>query len=114
MIHFNETQDCLEMDDELFSDLLESVRVGGAILRREQNAARTFHVQSVTMTDLTIALPNEVMIKLQELAEYHNVTPEDLVRASVEELIASPEETFQNVVDYVLQKNQKLYQRLAA
>jgi predicted transcriptional regulator len=65
------------------------------------------------MTDLTIALSNDLMTKLQELAKQHNVTPEDLVRASVEELVASPEEAFQDALDYVLQKNEKLYQRLA-
>ena len=39
---------------------------------------------------------------------------EELVRASVEELLASPEETFLEAVDYVLKKNQELYKRLAA
>lgn len=65
------------------------------------------------MTDLTIALSNDLMTKLQELAKQHNVTPEDLVRASVEELVALPEEAFQDALDYVLQKNEQLYQRLA-
>lgn len=65
------------------------------------------------MTDLTIALSNDLMTKLQELAKQHNVTPEDLVRASVEELVASPEEAFQDALDYVLQKNEQLYHRLA-
>ena len=65
------------------------------------------------MTDLTIALSNDLMTKLQELAKQHNVTPEDLVRASVEELVASPEEAFQAALDYVLQKNEQLYHRLA-
>lgn len=65
------------------------------------------------MTNLTIALSNDLMTKLQELAKHHNVTPEDLVRASVEELVASPEEAFQDALDYVLQKNEQLYQRLA-
>jgi hypothetical protein len=37
-----------------------------------------------------------------------------LVRASVEELVASPEEAFQETLDYVLQKNEELYKRLAA
>ena len=54
------------------------------------------------------------MMKLKALAQRHNVAPEDLVRASVEELVASPEESFQEALDYILQKNETLYKRLAA
>ena len=54
------------------------------------------------------------MVKLKNLAKQHNVAPEDLVRASVEELVASPEESFQEALDYILQKNENLYQRLSA
>lgn len=66
------------------------------------------------MTSLTIALPKDLMHKLKETAARYNVAPEDLVRASVEELLTSPEETFDNAVDYVIKKNKKLYKRLAA
>jgi predicted transcriptional regulator len=63
---------------------------------------------------LTVDLPNDTMLKLKELAARYNITPEELVRASVEELLASPEETFLEAVDYVLTKNKELYRRLAA
>ena len=63
---------------------------------------------------LTVDLPTDTMRKLKELASRYNLTPEELVRASVEELIASPEEAFLEAVDYVLKKNQELYKRLAA
>ena len=66
------------------------------------------------MTSITITLPDDVMAKLQGLAERHSIAPEDLVRASVEELVASPEESFQEALDYVLKKNKGLYKRLAA
>jgi predicted transcriptional regulator len=66
------------------------------------------------MTSITITLPDDVMAKLRGLAERHSVAPEDLVRASVEELVASPEESFQEALDYVLKKNKELYRRLAA
>lgn len=33
------------MDDELFEDLLESVREGGAILREEREASRVFRTE---------------------------------------------------------------------
>lgn len=66
------------------------------------------------MTSITIALTDDLMIKLERLAKRHDVALEDLVRASVEELVASPEEVFQETLDYVLQKNKELYKRLAA
>ncbi len=66
------------------------------------------------MTPITISLPDDVMTKLQDLAQRHSVAPEDLVRASVEELIASPQESFQEALEYVLKKNKELYKRLAA
>ena len=34
------------MDDALFSELLESVREGGAILRREKEASRIFVLEA--------------------------------------------------------------------
>lgn len=54
------------------------------------------------------------MIKLENLAKRHKISTEDLFRASVEELISSPEDTFQDTMKYVLQKNSELYKRLAA
>ncbi len=66
------------------------------------------------MTSITIAVTDDVMMKLEALARRHNVAPEDLVRASVEELVASPEESFQEALDTILQKNETLYKRLAA
>jgi hypothetical protein len=66
------------------------------------------------MTPLIVSLPDDLMTKLEELAAKHKVAPEDLVRLSVEELVASPKETFDDIVAYVLNKNQELYKRLAA
>ena len=41
------------------------------------------------------------------------VSPEDLVRVSVEELLAQPDDKFEQAVNYVLEKNAELYGRLA-
>jgi antitoxin FitA len=65
------------------------------------------------MTTLTIALPDEQLQKLKEITTRLNVTPEELERIGVEELIARPETEFQNSVNYVLEKNAELYKRLA-
>lgn len=64
------------------------------------------------MTTLTINLPDDRMVTLQERAEELGVTPEELVRVSVEELLSRPEDDFQHALTYVLRKNAQLYQRL--
>lgn len=66
------------------------------------------------MTTITIELPNERIKKLQELALNLGVTMEELVRASVEDMLAQPEEQFRKAAEYVLKKNAELYKRLAA
>jgi predicted transcriptional regulator len=65
------------------------------------------------MTSISVTLPNDRLLKLQEIAARLGVTPEDLVRVSIEELLARPDDAFQQAVDYVLNKNAELYQRLA-
>jgi len=65
------------------------------------------------MTAITIALPDERLQKLQEIAVRLQVAPEELVRVSVEELLTRPEEDFRRALDYVLNKNAELYRRFA-
>ena len=65
------------------------------------------------MTAITITLADDHLSKLKETASRLGVTPEDLVRASVEELVTRPEQAFQQIIDYVLEKNAELYRRLA-
>jgi predicted transcriptional regulator len=65
------------------------------------------------MTTFTITLPDERLKKLQEVAERFRVAPEELVRASLEELLTRPMEDFQAVLERVLNKNADLYKRLA-
>ena len=64
------------------------------------------------MNNITISLPEDRMSKLKEMAAGLGTTPEELVRASVEDLLGRPEE-FEKAVDYVLKKNQELYRKLA-
>lgn len=65
------------------------------------------------MTTITIPLSDDRLQKLQQIATLFQVAPEELVRASVEELLSRPEEEFRKALEYVLQKNTELYQRLA-
>ncbi len=65
------------------------------------------------MTSITITLPEDRLAKLREIAARLNVTPEDLARVSIEELLTRPDEAFKQAAEYVLQKNSDLYRRLA-
>jgi predicted transcriptional regulator len=65
------------------------------------------------MSSITINLTDEHFSKLREIANHLGVSPEDLARMSIEELIAQPEEDFERAADYVLKKNAELYRRLA-
>ncbi len=66
------------------------------------------------MTTITIELPSERLQKLQEMALKFGVSMEELVRASVEDMLTQPEEQFRKAAQYVLKKNAELYRRLAA
>lgn len=65
------------------------------------------------MNTITITLSNDSMMKLKEKATHFSVSAEELVRVSVEELLAQPDETFRSAMEYVLKKNTELYRRLA-
>ncbi|MBI1390399.1 MAG: DNA-binding protein [bacterium] len=65
------------------------------------------------MATITITLSQDQHTKLKELAERFQISPEDMARASLEELLSDPDEVFQNAANHVLHKNAELYQRLA-
>lgn len=65
------------------------------------------------MTTITIPLPEDHVEKLKEAATRLNISPEELVRLSIEDLLARPDDAFQRAADYVMKKNADLYQRLA-
>ena len=64
------------------------------------------------MSEIIISLPEERLAKLKEMAAGLGTSPEELVRASVEDLLGRPEEEFQRAASYVLKKNEELYRRL--
>jgi predicted transcriptional regulator len=67
----------------------------------------------VCMNAITVTLSDDRLAQLQEIATRFQVSPEELVRVGVEELLAHPDDVFQQVVEAVLQKNAELYRRLA-
>ena len=64
------------------------------------------------MSAITITLPDERLVKLKKIAANLGVTPEELVRLSVEELLTRPDQAFQQAIERVLKKNKELYGRL--
>jgi hypothetical protein len=66
------------------------------------------------MSTLMINLTDDRLRALEKLSTRLNISPEELVRLSIEDILTRPEETFQNAMKYVLEKNSELYQRLAA
>jgi plasmid stability protein len=65
------------------------------------------------MSDITITLPEERRAKLRERAAAYGISAEELVRASIDNLIGGPDEEFEKAADFVLKRNEELYQRLA-
>ncbi len=49
------------------------------------------------MATITIALPDDRLQQLKETATQLKVSPEELVRISIEELLTRPEDAFQRV-----------------
>jgi transposase-like protein len=65
------------------------------------------------MDIFTVELPEVQAQQLRELAREAGVSPEQLLRAGVEEWLNRPGRDFAEAAAYVLQKNRELYRRLA-
>ncbi|TAF07554.1 MAG: DNA-binding protein [Nostocales cyanobacterium] len=65
------------------------------------------------MAAITINIPDEQLQQLQVMAQANNISPEELLRATIEDLLNYPKSDFEQAANYVLQKNSELYRRLA-
>jgi hypothetical protein len=65
------------------------------------------------MESITVPLSEDRLLRLRELAKEARVTPEELVRETLEEWLKQPGEDFARAAGYVLKKNAELYRRLA-
>lgn len=65
------------------------------------------------MYDITVSLPDDRIEELKEKSSRLGLTLEELILLSIEDILSRPDEEFRQVMDYVLQKNAKLYHRLA-
>jgi hypothetical protein len=62
---------------------------------------------------LAFELPLAQAEKLREEAKRLGLSPEDLARAALADLLATPDAEFRAAAERILQKNQELYRRLA-
>jgi hypothetical protein len=51
--------------------------------------------------------------RLRQEAERLGLAPEELARAAIADLLATPDDTFRTAAERVLRKNEELYRRLA-
>lgn len=65
------------------------------------------------MTSIVIPLTEEKFEALKKRAQEYNIPPEQLVQAAVDELLIRQDDKFKRALEYVLEKNKELYQRLA-
>lgn len=63
--------------------------------------------------NFAIELPPAQADKLRAEAKRLGLSPEDLARAALTDLLSTPDAEFQDVARRVLTKNQDLYKRLA-
>jgi antitoxin FitA len=65
------------------------------------------------MAAISVTLSDEQMRKLEQTAQRLNLSVEDLVLFSIDDLLSRPDEAFLQAVESVLHKNAELYRRLA-
>jgi antitoxin FitA len=56
------------------------------------------------MSPIIIELADSELQKLQELASLHGISPEDLLRVTIEDWLNSPKKQFSEAANYVLKK----------
>ena len=65
------------------------------------------------MKTLEVNLPEPTATRLQEAAQQLGVSPENLLRISLEEKLARLDDSFRDAVDHVVTRNAELYKRLS-
>ncbi|KOR36923.1 MULTISPECIES: hypothetical protein [Planktothricoides] len=64
------------------------------------------------MKNITISIPDDRLLKLEKTASNMGVSVEELLLMGVEAVVNQPEDSFNQAIAYVLNKNAELYQRL--
>jgi predicted DNA-binding protein len=62
---------------------------------------------------LDIRLNDELSERLRQRAERQGVQPDELVQEIVREYLEAPDERFDRIAAYIVEKNRELYRRLS-
>ena len=62
---------------------------------------------------MTIDLSDKQAEQFQQLAKSLSISPQELVRAAIDDFLLCQSEDFSQVAHYVLGKNEELYKRLS-
>lgn len=65
------------------------------------------------MNSLTLNITDSNYQKIEKIAKKKGVTTEQLLVGKIDEWLTKSEDNFDEVINYVLDKNKELYQRLA-
>ena len=65
------------------------------------------------MATITISIEDKQIQELRKKAEMHGLQLEELIIASIRDLISQPDNEFTEALKRVLKKNKELYKRLA-
>ena len=65
------------------------------------------------MAEIRIKLADEQYHQLRETAERFGLAPEEMARLGLEDLLGGSDESVKAQIEYVIEKNKELYQRLA-
>jgi len=65
------------------------------------------------MESVTVNLPDRLASQIEEAAKKMGISPEDFIKAGIEEKLSLLDRTFHEAADLVLRKNAELYKRLA-
>ncbi len=65
------------------------------------------------MTTITIQITDEESTRMDQIAESTGMRKEDLLKASIRDLVSGPSEDFQYLTQSIIEKNKDLYKKLA-
>ena len=65
------------------------------------------------MAEIRIELAKEQFDQLRDIAERFGLAPEEMARLGLEDLLIGSDESIKAQIEYVIEKNRELYQRLA-
>ena len=74
---------------------------------------KTKGIKGASMESVTVNLPDQLASQIEEAAKQMGISPEEFIKAGIEEKLSLLDRDFHKAADHVLKKNAELYKRLA-